>query len=62
MKKSEYSNEQENMNFKDIMHFDIDEQHMGETEQEGRFFQFLYNLKEENPWEERDFNSVFMYL
>ncbi|MDF2671866.1 MAG: hypothetical protein K0R09_131 [Clostridiales bacterium] len=29
---------------------------------EGGYFEFLHNLKDENPWDERDFNSVFMYL
>lgn len=32
------------------------------NEHEGRFFEFLCNLREENLWDERDFNSVFMYL
>lgn len=47
--KNQYSNGHENMNLNDTMH-------------EGRFFEYLYNLREENPWDEKDFNSVFMYL
>lgn len=62
MNKNEYSNKYENMRVDDMEHFGTVEQQMGETKQEGRFFQFLYNLKKENPWEERDFSSVFMYL
>jgi hypothetical protein len=62
MNKNEYSNKYKNMGVDDMEHFGTGEQHRGEAKQEGRFFQFLYNLKEENPWEERDFNSVFKYL
>lgn len=62
MKKNQYSNEHENMNSNDIMHFGNREQYLGETKQEGIFFEFLYNLRDENPWDEKDFNSVFMYL
>lgn len=62
MGKKQYSNEHENMNSRDIMHFDMEEQYKADKKHEGRFFQFLYDLKEENPWDEKDFNSVFMYL
>lgn len=62
MEKNNYSNEQSKMDHNDGKHFDIDKQHMEETRHEGSFYQFLYNLREENPWDERDFNSIFMYL
>ena len=62
MKKKEYSNKHENMRVDDMKHFSMGEHHIGETKQEGRFFEFLYSLRSENPWEERDFNSIFMYL
>lgn len=62
MKKNQYSNEHENMDSKDKMNFDMEEQYKADKKHEGRFFEFLYNLKEENPWDERDFDLVFMYL
>ncbi len=62
MEKNEYSNRHENMGVDDREHFGRGEEHIGETKQEGKFFEFLFNLRSENPWEEKDFNSVFMYL
>lgn len=60
--KNQYSNDHENKNSKDIMLFGNREPYLGETNQEGIFFEFLYNLRDENPWDEKDFHSVFMYL
>lgn len=62
MNKEQYTNENENMDSNDIMQYGNREKYLGETKQEGIFFEFLYNLRDENPWDEKDFNSVFMYL
>jgi hypothetical protein len=50
-----YSNEERSINF-------TDNQQVEEVRQESGFFDFLYSLREENPWDEKDFDSIFMFL
>lgn len=60
--KNQYSDNHESRNPNNTAPLGNREPYLGETKQEGMFFEFLYNLRDENPWDEKDFHSVFMYL
>lgn len=56
MRTFDFSNEQDKANNEEV------EKMNAEQYNEKRYFDYLNREKTENPWEEKDFSSAFMYL